>query len=106
MLGQRVLVPMSLMLAMGCTPSIEISAPPDGEEEAEDELWFTHGAGAPEIWRSLKVEGDWPAPEKVVGPFAGEPTFDADGNLYFTHHFWDDDEQRIIEADIHIARRK
>jgi len=75
-------------------------------DEDEQELWFTHGAGAPEIWRSLKVGGEWQSPEKVVGPFAGEATFDAAGNLYFTHHFWDDEEQRIIEADIYVARRK
>lgn len=74
---------------------------PDGQE-----LWFTSGAGAPEVWRSLKSNGVWQAPEKVVGPFAGEPTFDADGNLYFTHHFWDDATNSIIEADIYECKRK
>lgn len=49
---------------------------PDGQE-----LWFTYGPAFPEIWRSVKSNGQWQTPEKVVGPFAGEPTFDADGNL-------------------------
>ncbi len=71
-----------------------------------DEIWFTTGPAAPEIWRAVKVAGDWQAPEKVVAPFAGEPTFDAGGNLYFTHHFWDDSSQSIIEADIYVCARK
>lgn len=70
------------------------------------ELWFTRGPAAPEIWRSLAIDGVWQAPEKVVGPFAGEPTFDAAGNLYFTHHFWDDATDSIIEADIYVCARK
>jgi len=70
------------------------------------ELWFTTGPAAPEIWRSVAVGGEWQAPEKVVGPFAGEPTFDEAGNLYFTHHFWDDATDSIIEADIYMCARK
>jgi len=61
---------------------------------------------APEIWRSIKVGDAWQAPEKVIAPFAGVPTFDTDGNLYFTHHFWDDATESIIEADIYVCPRR
>ena len=74
--------------------------------ENGQELWLTHGPASPEIWRSLEVGEEWQVPEKVVGPFAGEATFDTAGNLYFTHHFWDDDTDSIIEADIYICQRK
>ncbi len=74
---------------------------PDGQE-----LWFTRGPAAPEIWRSVKVGDAWQPPEKVVGPFAGEPTFDAAGNLYFTHHFWDDATDSLLEADVYLCPRK
>ena len=73
---------------------------PDG-----DELWFTRVyQGAPAVFRSLQVEGEWSEPELVVSRFAGEPTLDAAGNLYFVHHFVVDG--RIIEADIYVARRR
>lgn len=74
--------------------------------EDEQEIWFTHGPAAPEIWRSVKEAGAWQPPEKVVAPFAGEPTFDSDGNLIFTHHFWDDQSEAIIEADLYWCRRR
>ncbi|MHC4934079.1 MAG: hypothetical protein ACYTGV_18045, partial [Planctomycetota bacterium] len=70
------------------------------------EMFFTTGAAAPEVWRSVKVSGTWQAPEKVLGPFAGEPTLDDSGDLYFVHHFWDDATNSMLEADIYVARRK
>jgi len=86
------------------------SADTDGWPWVSDdgrEIWFTRAStGAPEIWRALKVDGHWQAPEKVVAPFAGEPTFDAEGNLLFTHHFWDDATNQMLEADIYIARKR
>jgi len=73
---------------------------PDGSE-----LWFTRThQGAPAIFRSLAIDGEWSEPELVVSRFAGEPTLDAAGNLYFVHHFVVDG--RIIEADIYVARRR
>jgi hypothetical protein len=74
--------------------------------EDDSEMFFTTGAAAPEIWRSVKVSGAWQAPEKVLGPFAGEPTLDGSGDLYFVHHFWDDATNSMLEADIYVARRK
>ena len=69
---------------------------PDGTE-----LWFTRGPGAPELWRSKKVNGAWAEPEKMFAPFAAEASMDIHGNIYFTHHFYKDDQ--MLEADIYIA---
>ncbi|MFW3146421.1 MAG: hypothetical protein ACMUIE_06385 [Thermoplasmatota archaeon] len=70
-----------------------------------DELWFTRRhSGAPSIWRSVKVNGSWQEPEIIVSMFAGEPTLDSEGNLYFVHHFYKDDT--MLEADIYVCRRK
>lgn len=72
----------------------------------ETELWFTFGPAAPEVHRSLSVDGMWQAPELILSPFAGEPTLDAAGNLYFVHHYWDPFENRMIEADFYVCYRK
>jgi hypothetical protein len=66
-----------------------------------DELWFTRNNA---IWRSRWVEGAWSAPEMILGPLAGEPTIDDQGNVYFVHHFFVDGV--MIEADIYVARRR
>jgi len=68
-----------------------------------NELWFTRSIGAPELWRSLKVDGEWTQPEKMFGPFAGEASLDNAGNVYFTHHFYKDDV--MLEADIYISTK-
>jgi hypothetical protein len=70
-----------------------------------NELWFTRTyLGTPAVLRSLKSGGAWGAPELIVSQFAGEPSLDDAGNLYFIHHFYENDVK--IEADIYIARRK
>jgi hypothetical protein len=76
------------------------------------ELWFTatstaHGPG-PSLYRCLRDSaGEWTAPEEIVSRFAGEPTLDDDGNLYFVHHFYTGtDPIRMIEADIYVCYRK
>jgi hypothetical protein len=68
------------------------------------ELWFTRSIGAPELWRSIKVNGEWTVPEKMFSPFAGEASLDNQGNVYFTHHFFKDDV--MLEADIYVAHKK
>ncbi len=71
-----------------------------------NELWFTRTyMGSPAIYRSTKVNGDWSVPELIVSQFAGEPTLDNAGNLYFTHHFYNSTSQ-MVEADIYIALKK
>jgi hypothetical protein len=66
-----------------------------------DELWFYRNYS---IWRSKKVNGEWQEPELIVSSRAGEPSIDEDGNLYFVHHFFDDN--KMIEADIYVAYRR
>ena len=68
---------------------------------AEDELWITRDYG---IWRSKKVDGEWTEAELIVSALAGEATFDNEGNVYFTHHFYDNDT--MLEADIYVIKRK
>ncbi len=69
------------------------------------ELWITRWhEGSPAIFRSLRVDGEWQEAELIVSRLAGEPTLDAEGNLYFVHHFLADGE--IVEADIYVAARK
>jgi len=69
------------------------------------ELWFTRNyLGTPAIFRSLWADGTWGPPELIISQFAGEPTLDDDGNLYFVHHYFEDG--MMIEADIYVAYRK
>jgi hypothetical protein len=70
------------------------------------ELWFTRLTPGPAVYRSIKVNGIWQAPEAVVTDPAGEPTLDAAGNLYFVHHRWDSSLNRVTEADIYVAYRR
>jgi Tol biopolymer transport system component len=73
---------------------------PDGKE-----IWFTRQhSGAPSIWMSRSVNGTWEEPVLVLEMFAGEPTLDSEGNLYFVHHYFKDDV--MIEADIYVCYRK
>ncbi len=69
---------------------------PDGTE-----LWFSRDYG---VWRSKLVNGEWGEPERIFFPLAGEPTVDASGNVFFTHHFFDGDV--MLEADIYVAYKK
>ncbi len=69
------------------------------------ELWITRTyQGSPAVFRSLRVEGAWQEAELVVSRFAGEPTLDSAGNLYFVHHFMRDGA--MVEADIYVAYRR
>lgn len=80
------------------------------------ELWFSGDsridvalpAGTPDyfgaIFYSTKAGDSWSAPVEVVSELVGEPTVDPQGNVYFTHHYYVD-EQRI-EADIFVLNRK
>ena len=70
-----------------------------------NELWFTRTyMGTPAIFVSKKAEGHWSKPELILSQFAGEPSLDNNGNIYFTHHFFKDG--KMIEADIYVAYRK
>jgi|SRR3989344_863757 len=73
---------------------------PDGKE-----LWFTRFyQGSPAVFRSKRINGNWQEPELIISQFAGEPTLDSNGNIYFVHHFYKD--SKMIEADIYVAYKK
>ncbi len=73
------------------------------------ELWFTgqsrSGYTGPSLYRCKKVNGEWGEPEEMVANFAGEPTIDDEGNIYFVHHFYSSDME-MIEADIYFCEKK
>ncbi|MDO9546491.1 MAG: hypothetical protein Q7J07_07050 [Pelolinea sp.] len=86
-----------------------LNSPQDDSRPAlapnELELWFTRTHnGTPAIFRSQLVEGKWDDAELIISQFAGEPTIDNKGNIYFTHHFFQ--EGNMIEADIYVAEKK
>ena len=68
---------------------------------AGDELWFTRNYG---IWRSVKVNDQWQSPIQIFFPLAGEPSIDQEGNVYFVHHFYQDNT--MLEVDIYVAYKK
>ncbi len=77
---------------------------------AGDELWFTgnsiRGSPGPALFRcNLTQGGGWGSPQEIVSRFAGEPTLDSQGNLYFVHHYVTQNIS-LIEADIYVAMRK
>ncbi len=70
-----------------------------------NELWFLRTyQGSPAIYRSKKTTQGWSEPELIVSQFAGEPTLDNAGNLYFVHHYYKNGQ--MIEADIYYAQHK
>lgn len=70
-----------------------------------NELWYTGTyQGTVAVYRSLKQNDEWQTPEVVISQFAGEPTMDKFGNIYFVHHYFKDGE--MIEADIYVCYKK
>jgi len=90
--------------------NIEAVNTPDNEgwpflSQDGKELWFLRTyLGSPALFRSKSVNGNWQAPELIISQFAGEPTLDNVGNLYFVHHFYKD--SKMLEADIYVAYKK
>jgi len=71
-----------------------------------NELWFNRWyLGTPAVFRSVKSNGEWKEPELIISQFAGEPTLDDQGNIYFVHHFFSETGD-MIEADIYVVYRK
>jgi hypothetical protein len=69
------------------------------------ELWFTRFyMGSPAVFKSKRLNGEWQEPEMIISQFAGEPTLDKNGNLYFVHHYYKDSV--MLEADIYVAYKK
>jgi hypothetical protein len=71
-----------------------------------NELWFTRTyMGTPAIYRAVKVGDVWQEPQLILSQFAGEPTLDNQGNIYFVHHFFNE-AGAMVEADIYVAYKK
>ncbi len=69
------------------------------------ELWFLRTyMGSPAIFKSVKINGEWSEPELIISQFAGEPSLDNEGNIYFVHHYYRDGV--MLEADIYMAKKK
>ena len=100
----------------GWSEPVKLPFPVNTDEYDEDqpfvtvdgrELWFTGesrlGYPGPAVFRCNKTQdGSWGEPEEVLSNFAGEPTLDEQGNLYFVHHFFTAD-MKMVEADIYVA---
>ena len=70
-----------------------------------NELWFNRRyLGTPALFRSKKIANEWQEPEMIISQFAGEPTLDNEGNVYFVHHYYKDSV--MLEADIYVAYKK
>jgi hypothetical protein len=73
------------------------------------QLWFDAasrlGRPGPAIYVStMQPDGSWGQAEEIVSTFAGEPTLNADGKtLYFVHHYFTADLNRMLEADIYVS---
>lgn len=88
-------------LDVGVNESLPFVAP-DGKE-----LWFTGNSKTypgPATYCSPWNGSGWAKPVEIVSQFAGEPTLDSQGNLYFVHHFVSANLS-LIEADIYVAYR-
>jgi len=73
--------------------------------EDGQQLWITRTyLGTPAVFVSYKENGVWQEPVLIVSQFAGEPTLDNEGNLYFVHHFYLDGV--MLDADIYLAKKK
>ena len=75
------------------------------------ELYFTGWNDTimgPCVYRCrLDSAGNWGPAELIVARFAGEPTLDDAGNLYFVHHYYKSEQtSEMLEADIYVCRRK
>jgi len=72
----------------------------------EDVMVFTgmsrHSVIGPAVFRSEKRDGVWQPAVEVISSFAGEPSMDRYGNIYFTHHYYDADGD-MLEADIYVS---
>lgn len=76
----------------------------------DQELWYTapsaRGLPGPALWRSTWEDGAWSEGVEMVGSFAGEPTVDDQGSVYFTHHFFTEGPGEMLEADIYVLHRR
>jgi hypothetical protein len=95
-------------------PQVNTAADENRPFVTEDgrELWFDsisrNGKPGPAIYRCLRQEDEtWGECREMVSVFAGEPNLTGDGRtLFFIHHYFSDDLQTMIEADIYVSYRE
>ena len=73
------------------------------------ELWFTSPSrsGYPgyAIFRSLKQDGTWGESQEILSNYASEVSIDRQGNLYFSHHIYNE-EGELLGSKIYVAFKK
>jgi len=75
------------------------------------QLWFDapsrNGKPGPAVYMSLlQPDGTWGKAREIVSNFAGEPNLTTDGKtLYFIHHYYTANVDRMLEADIYVSTR-
>lgn len=73
------------------------------------ELWFTSSsrAGYPgyAIFRSIWQDGAWGEPQEILSNDVSEVSIDRQGNLYFTHFLYDENDE-LLGSKIYVAYKK
>lgn len=70
------------------------------------ELWFTSSSrlGYPgfAIFRSIGQDGVWGEPQEILSNIASEVSIDKEGNLYFAHFLYDENDE-LLGSKIYVA---
>jgi hypothetical protein len=73
------------------------------------ELWFTSSSrlGYPgyAIFRSIGQDGVWGEPQEILSNDVSEVSIDRQGNLYFTHFLYDENDE-LLGSKIYVAYKK
>ena len=77
--------------------------------EDGSELWFTSfsrlGYPGYAIFRSTWQNGAWGEPQEIISNYASEVSIDRQGNLYFTHFLYDENDE-LLESKIYVAYKE
>jgi hypothetical protein len=77
--------------------------------EDGNELWFTSPSrmGYPgfAIFRSIWQDGEWGEPQEIISNYVSEVSIDRQGNLYFTHFLYDENDE-LLGSKIYVAFKK
>lgn len=77
--------------------------------EDGSELWFTSfsrlGYPGYAIFRSVWQDGAWGEPQEIISNYTSEVSIDRQGNLYFTHFLYDENDV-LLESKIYVAYKE
>ncbi len=77
--------------------------------EDGSELWFTSfsrlGYPGYAIFRSTWQNGAWGEPQEIISNYTSEVSIDRQGNLYFTHFLYDENDE-LLESKIYVAYKE